>query len=138
MWSTFPPYKYDKGYGSVVAIKFDVFGITHVDLKRLWCSATMMAVFSDDIPWHRILGAVRVRDKTSLWQNASAQWNDLIHTGWLAKWIAVHSRQMDWAEGQFNEGGRPIYNNASLGADILQWRDLSCRNHSCRVLGASI
>ncbi len=36
VWSTFPPYKYDKGYGSVVAIKFDVFGYTPVGLKCLW------------------------------------------------------------------------------------------------------
>jgi len=110
VWSTFPPYTYDKGYGPVCAIKFDVFGITHVDRKRLWCSATMMTVFSDDVPWHRILGATRVRDKVSLWQNGSAQWNDLIELGWLTKWITVHSRPMDWAEGQFNESGRPIYN----------------------------
>ena len=99
MWSTFPPYTYDKGFGPVCAIKIDVFGITHIDLKRLWCSATMMTMFSNDIPWHRILGATRVRDKVGLWQNGNAQWNDLIVTGWLTKWIAVHSRQMDWAEG---------------------------------------
>ncbi len=61
-------------------------------------------------PWHRILGATRVRDKVSLWQNGSAQWNDLIELGWLTKWITVHSRPMDWAEGQFNESGRPICN----------------------------
>ena len=73
VWSTFPPYRYDKGYGSTVAIKFDVYGITHIDRKRLWVTAAMMAVFSDDVPWHRILGAVRVRDKTSLWQHGSAR-----------------------------------------------------------------
>ena len=57
-WSSFPPYRYDKGSGSSVAIKFDVFGITHIDHNRIWVTAAMMAVFSDDVPWHRILGAV--------------------------------------------------------------------------------
>ena len=49
VWSTFPPYRYDKGYGSTVAIKFDVFGITHIDRKRIWVTAAMMAVYSDDV-----------------------------------------------------------------------------------------
>jgi len=106
-WSTFPPYRYDKGSGSTVAIKFDVFGITHIDRKRIWVTAALMAVYSDDVPWHRILGAVRVRDKISLWQNASAQWNDLIRIGWLTKRITVHCRPMEWS-GQFSDIGRPI------------------------------
>ena len=109
LWSSFPPYRYDKGSGSSVCLKFDLFGVTKIDQCRLWMSAAMMCVFSNDIPWHRILEAVRIRDKTCLWQNVDAQWNELVCTQWITKWVSVHSRPMEWT-GKFNNEGRPTYN----------------------------
>ena len=95
-WTTFPTYSYDKGKGPMCSIKLDVFGTTYVDLIRLWVPASLMAIFSDDIRWPRILESTRLKDRVSLWQNPDAQWDQLITSGWTARWTMTHARPMNW------------------------------------------
>ncbi len=109
LWTTSPTYSYDKGKGSTCSIKLDAYGTTYVDSIRLWATAALMAVFSSDIRWSRILESIRLKDRVCLWQNADAQWDELVTSGWSARWTMTHARPMNWGKGHFDASGMPIF-----------------------------
>ena len=109
IWSTFPTYSYDKGNGATCSIKLGTYGATYVDGIRIWVTGAMRAVFSSDILRNRILESVRLKDGESLWTNPNAQWDGLIQSGWMARWVTLHGRPMEWGKESFDASGMPIH-----------------------------
>ena len=108
LWSTFPAYLYDQGKDATCFLKIDSYGLAHIDCARVWFSRAMLAVFSHDAPWNRILESVRLRGRELLRMNPDAQWDKLVEYRWMAKRIMVHGRPMNWEKGAYDASGLPI------------------------------
>ena len=94
LWTTFPTYSYDKGKGSTCSIKLDVHGTAHVDFIRLWVPASLMAIFSDDIRWPRVLESTRLKDRVSLFCKIRMRngINSSLLGGWLDGQCPTHDQ----------------------------------------------
>ncbi len=75
LWSTFRAYLYDKAKGATCSMKIGACGLTRIDCVRVWFSSAMLAVFSHDVQWNRILESVRLSDRELLLMNPGARWD---------------------------------------------------------------
>ena len=90
------------------SIKLDTYGLTCIEHVRVWFSPALLAVFSGDLPWNRLLKSIRLCDREIWWTNPDAQWDQLVESGWMGKWIQVHGRPMIWEKGAFSSAGHAL------------------------------